>query len=253
MTIDRDLVAVAAELARAAGDTTLEYFRTDRLGTEHKADGTPVTVADKLAERQLREAIEARFPDDAIKGEEEDDRAGTSGRCWYIDPIDGTSAFTRGVPTYSTLLAMIDQDGPAVGVIHLPAMGETVSAGRGVGCFLNGEPTGVSDTDEINRSTFFTATGYEDFTPAQLSAISSTGMSMRTWGDAYGYALVATGRCDVMVDPIVSDWDIAPMPVILTEAGGRFSGLDGSSGFQAGTGIGSNGVLHDRMLALLSD
>jgi len=251
MSIDRELVDTAAEMAITAGELTLDYFQTDRLDTERKADGTPVTVADKLTERHLREAIGARFPDDAIKGEEEADTPGTSGRCWYIDPIDGTSAFTRGVPTYSTLLAIIDGEGPAVGVIHLPALGETVTAGRGVGCFLNGEPTQVSTTDDIGSNTYFTTTGYEGFSPGQLTACHNSGMSLRTWGDAYGYALVATGRCDVMMDPVVNDWDVAPMPIILSEAGGRFTGLDGSDGFQAGHGIATNGHLHGRMLSLL--
>lgn len=252
MTIDSALVTTAASFAQQAGDLTLEYFKSDRLGTEHKADGTPVTVADTRAERLLRTLIAEAFPDDAIRGEEEDDVPGTSGRCWFIDPIDGTSAFTKGVPTYSNLLSLVDDDGPLVGIINLPALGETVSAGRGVGCFWNGEPTGVSAETDFGRQTFFTATGYEDFTPGQLTAVLTSGCSLRTWGDAYGYALVATGRCDIMFDPIVNDWDVAPMPVILAEAGGRFSSLDGRPGFDHGTGVATNGVLHDRVLELLA-
>jgi len=251
MSMDRDLLDTAVEMARQAGQITLEYFRSDRLGTTTKADGTPVTLADTAAESHLRAALRDAFPDDAIKGEEEDDEPGTSGRCWYIDPIDGTAAFTRGVPTYSNLIALIDEDGPAIGVIHLPAMGETVAAGRGLGCELNKAPCSVSGTAELDTDAYFTSTGYEDFSPDQLAAVHRSGMKMRTWGDAYGYALVATGRCDVMFDPIVSEWDVAPMPIILSEAGGRFTGLDQSDGFSAGTGLATNGVLHPAALDLL--
>lgn len=146
---DPDLLAAARRFAAEAGALTLEWFRGGDLDLEHKGDGTPVTAADKAAESRLRMRIGEFAPDDAILGEEEGATEGTSGRRWVVDPIDGTKAFTRGVPLYSTLVAVEDEHGPAVGVIELPALGQQVFAGRGLGCFVadaNGErPAGQRD------------------------------------------------------------------------------------------------------------
>ncbi len=141
----------AVALAREAGEHTLGWFGTDDLVVDRKGDGTPVTEADRAAERLIRTRFAAVHPDDAIIGEEEDDRPGTSGRRWIIDPIDGTKAFTHGVPLYSTLLAVEDEHGPAVGVIELPALGETVYAGRGLGCFRNGTPVACQRARAASR------------------------------------------------------------------------------------------------------
>ncbi|MCB1261437.1 MAG: hypothetical protein KDB33_13780, partial [Acidimicrobiales bacterium] len=150
--VDRALLDLAVDLARQAGALTLEWFRSDRLGVEHKGDGTPVTVADRAAERFLRDELARHLPDDAVVGEEEADTAGSSGRTWIIDPIDGTKAFTHGVPLYCNLLAMEDEHGPAIGVINLPGLGETVYAGRGLGCFCNGDPARVSTTTALDQA-----------------------------------------------------------------------------------------------------
>ena len=128
---DPDLVTEAVELLRMAGESTLRWFRHEELAIEHKGDGTPVTQADKEAERLIRAELEVRHPDDGVLGEEEPETFGTSGRRWILDPIDGTKAFTHGVPLYSNLLAVEDEHGIAVGVIALPALGEAVWAGRG--------------------------------------------------------------------------------------------------------------------------
>ena len=134
----------AVELARMAGELTLRYFRADDLDVDLKGDGTPVTAADRAAERLVRDELARRHPDDGVLGEEEAERIGTSGRRWVLDPIDGTKAFTHGVPLYTNLLAVEDEHGLAVGVVNVPALGETVWAGRGVGCFCNGRPARVS-------------------------------------------------------------------------------------------------------------
>ena len=146
-----DLLEVAVDLVRQAGRMTLDWFRSDDLEIERKGDGTPVTAADKAAEQFLRDEITARFPDDAIIGEEQAARDGRSGRTWIIDPIDGTKAFTHGVPLYTNLLAMNDADGPAIGVVNMPALGETVYAARGCGCFVDGRPARVSDRTPHRR------------------------------------------------------------------------------------------------------
>ena len=132
----RDELELAVEVVREAGRRTLRWFRSDDLQVERKGDGTPVTAADRDAERFLREELAAAFPADGVLGEEEAPTAGSSGRRWVLDPIDGTKAFTCGVPLYSNLLALEDEHGIAVGVINLPALGETVWAGRGLGCFV---------------------------------------------------------------------------------------------------------------------
>ena len=248
---DSKLLDVAVDLVRQAGDLTLKWFRSASLAIEHKGDGTPVTEADKAAERFLREQIAERFPADSIIGEEEDSVEGTSGQTWIVDPIDGTKAFTHGVPLYSNLLAVNDEHGPAIGVINLPGLQEVVYAGRGLGCFVNGEPARVSDRSSLDGAYLCTC-GYDYWPDEQLLAVKEAGMIMRTWGDGYGYALVATGRVEAMLDPEVSLWDVAPMPVILQEAGGRFTDLSGVADPGLGTGIGTNGLVHDELLAVWS-
>jgi histidinol phosphatase-like enzyme (inositol monophosphatase family) len=240
----------AVDLVRQAGQLTLRWFRSDDLSIERKDDGTPVTAADKAAERFLREAIAAHHPTDSIVGEEEDDVVGTSGRQWTIDPIDGTKAFTHGVPLFTNLLAVDDEHGPAIGVINIPALQETVYAGRGLGCWCNGAPAKVSDRAHLPGS-YLTTSGFSYWDEPALLAVRRSGMFMRTWGDGYGYALVATGRVQAMVDPIAAVWDLAPMPVIIGEAGGRFTDLGGRPVTDGGSGLATNGPLHDDLLTLL--
>ncbi|MGH9117325.1 MAG: inositol monophosphatase family protein [Acidimicrobiales bacterium] len=248
---DPHLLDAAVTLAREAGDATMRWFRSPGLGVHTKADGTPVTDADRAAERIVRSWLEANFPDDAVVGEEETDRPGTSGRRWIVDPIDGTKAFTHGVPLYATLLAVEDEDGPAVGVIHLPALGETVWAGRGRGCFVNDEPARANQRATLDGA-YIMSSAFDDWPERPLRAIRAAGAVTRTWGDGYGYALVATGRVEAMVDPVVAPWDLAPMPVIMAEAGGRFTDFSGVTRIDGGSGLASNGGVHDELLDLLT-
>ena len=248
--VDASLLEEAVALAREAGRLTLEWFRSAELAVDDKHDGTPVTAADRAAERFVRERLADMHPDDTIVGEEEDDREGSSGRRWIVDPIDGTKAFTHGVPLYSTLLAFEDEHGPAIGVIELPALRETVYAGRGLGCFCNGERAQVSDRTRL-RGSYLTTSGFDYWSEESLAAVRSSGMFMRTWGDGYGYALVATGRVEAMVDPVAAAWDVAAMPMIIGEAGGRFTDFDGSSRVDGGSGLATNGPLHAEVLELV--
>lgn len=253
----QELVDFATEVAREAGRVTLDWFGRADLDVQRKVDGTPVTEADRAAERHVRARLAERYPHDAVHGEEESDRAGSSGRTWVIDPIDGTKAFSRGVPLYSNLVALIDEHGPAVGVINLPALGETVWAGRGLGAFADGTRCGVSTRAELTDAYVCTSeVGYWQHDPTEphdpLEELLGSGVELRTWGDAYGYALVATGHVEAMVDPIANPWDVAPVAVIIPEAGGRFSSVDGAPDWRAGSGLATNGVLHDQMLALLN-
>lgn len=248
--IDQATLDTAVALARAAGDRTLRWFRSPDLEVVRKGDGTPVTAADRDAERYLREQIAAAFPDDAILGEEEAPTEGTSGRRWILDPIDGTKAFTCGVPLYSNLLALEDEDGIAVGVINLPALGETVWAGRGLGCWSEQGRASVSDHAALEGA-YVMSSSFSHWAPGRVAALEAAGAILRTWGDGYGYALVATGRAAAMVDPIVEPYDIGPMPVILQEAGGRFTDVAGTESIETGSGVATNGHVHDELLALL--
>lgn len=248
--VDPELLDTAVTLTRQAGELTLQYFRRDDLAIDRKGDGTPVTVADRAAERLIREELEARYPDDGILGEEEAEKIGTSGRRWIIDPIDGTKAFTHGVPLYTNLLALEDEDGIAVGVINVPALGETVYAGRGLGCFANGAPVSVNDREGIDDA-YLTSSGLSPWDDDCLLRAKRAKLNLRTWGDGYGYVLVATGRVEAMFDPKAELYDVAPMPVIMSEAGGRFTDINGNPSPANGSGLATNGKIHDELLAIL--
>ena len=250
-TVDHELLSTAVRIANLAAEVTLFHFRHDELAIDRKGDGTPVTVADREAERLVRFELGELFPDDGILGEEEPEKVGTSGRRWIVDPIDGTKAFSRGVPTYTTLLALEDEDGIALGVIGVPALGEFVSAGRGLGCFLNDEPCSVNQHATLPDMCLSTS-GFNPWSDDALLRVKESGMQLRTWGDGYGYVLVATGRIEAMFDPIAELYDLAPMPIILAEAGGRFTSLDGQDGPGHGNGLATNGLVHDDVLALLN-
>ena len=245
--IEQDLVDFAVGAARRAGRITLEWYQSQGLTVTAKSDGSPVTEADLAAERFLRSEIVATYPDDTIRGEEEGDQTGRTHRTWVIDPIDGTKAFAQGVPLFATLLALIDDRGPAVGVICLPALDECVWAGRGLGARWDGEPCRVSDRASLKES-YVCTSGLSYWPDRALARVRSTGARVRTWGDAYGYALVATGRAEAMVDPECFDWDVAPMSVIIAEAGGRFSDTAGVDDWRSGSAVATNWTLHEDLL-----
>ena len=246
--VAEELVEFATEVAMRAGRLTLQWYQQRSLAVSAKSDGTPVTEADYAAERLLRSEISAAFPDDTIWGEEEGVWAGRTGRSWIIDPIDGTKAFVQGVPLYATLLALVDDQGPAAGVICLPALDECVWAGRGRGAYWNGIPCRVSEHTTLDGA-YVCTSGLSYWPDPALERVRAAGARVRTWGDAYGYALVATGRAEAMVDPECFDWDVAPMPVIMAEAGGRFSDTSGSNEWRSGSAVATNRHLHEDLLA----
>jgi len=242
-----DLLAWAVDLVEEAGRFTQRYFRSDDLEITAKADGSPVTQADEGAEQLIRSAITEAFPDDSILGEEYGTTEATSGRQWVIDPIDGTKSFTAGVPLYSNLLAVIDDGEPVLGIINLPAVSELLAAVVGNGATCNGEPIRVSDKSTLEGS-YVMSSSVRFWPEPYLQAVLDEGMILRTWGDAYGYAMVATGRAEAMIDPRANVWDVAPIGVILGEAGGEFTDLLGNAKVTAGNGIGTNGALHETFL-----
>lgn len=253
MTVSEALLDELIALAERAGRATLDWYQSSALQVEQKTDGTPVTEADKAAEHFIREHLAAHHAADGIIGEEEGTSQGTSGRTWYIDPIDGTRSFVHGVPLYATLLAVADPDGIAAGVIHLPALGDTVAAGRGLGCFWNGDRARVSDSVRLDGAVV-SRSEYGTTPPDMLERLATSPTSQRTWGDAHGYALVATGRIDAMLDHAAHPWDLAPIAVIIPEAGGTFTDLNGQSGVagvHGGSGLATNGRIHDELLTVV--
>lgn len=219
------LLEAVTELARVAGDTALRYFRTG-VTVESKGDGSPVTVADREAEQVAREWLRVRFPSDGILGEEFGEERPEARRRWVLDPIDGTKTFVRGVPLWGSLVAVHDGETILAGAIYCPAVGELVAAAPGAGCWWNGSRCGVSGVSDLAAATILTTD--ERFVGHPRRAASWHELATRvavsqTWGDCYGYLLVATGRAELMTDPVLSPWDAAVLLPVITEAGGVYT------------------------------
>ena len=249
----RELLDFAVCLAREAGEITLKYFRQSPL-TEKKADGSFVTVADREAEAYLRNAISKKFPDDGILGEEEGEQRSLSGRRWIVDPIDGTFSFVHGVPLYGVLIGLEIDGEASIGVINLPALGELVSAARRLGCAANGQRVQVSSTsrleDALVLATDFKACEQFGF-GAAAEALQQKAKATRTWGDCYGHVLVATGRADVMLDPVMNVWDCAALAPIIEEAGGTFTDWQGNRTIKGRNAVSTNGALFDDVMTTI--
>ncbi len=248
----KGLLSFAESIAIGAGRVTLEYFQRE-IDIDRKMDDSPVTIADREAEMYIRSRIQNEFPTHSILGEEEGEHQGKSFYRWIIDPIDGTQSFIRGVPLYTVLLALEYEGEPQIGVIHVPPLQETVSAAKGVGVFHNGIPCQVSSTKRL-ADAWVQVTDYADLTrrrPEFAKRLLDTSLSCRAWGDAYGYLLVATGRVDVMIDPIMNIWDIAPLKPIITEAGGIFTDLDGIENAIGTSSIACNSALHKELMSII--
>lgn len=241
----------ATDLLLAAGDRARRWFEAASARVERKADGTPVTEADRDVEAYLREGLTHLFPDDGILGEEFPEVAGSSGGRWILDPIDGTKSFVRGVPLYSTLLAYETADGIAFGGIVVPSAGVAVFAQAGRGC-IDGSGQSVAASDQVGLDdACVLATWLEDWPEGLPGRVHALGGTVRTWGDGFGYTMVATGRADALIDYTVQPYDIAPMPVILREAGGVFTDFDGAVSIRSGTGIAAaTPELHGALLAM---
>lgn len=241
----RELLDFAVRIGSGAGDITLHYFRKSPE-TKTKTDGSLVTIADRKAESFLRARISEMFPDDGIVGEEESETVGRSGRRWIVDPIDGTFAYVHGVPFYGVLIGLEIESELTLGVVNIPALGELVSAASGLGCFLNGTRTHVSSTTELSEAlmlvTDISACARYGFGQA-IESLEGKVKATRTWGDCYGYVLVATGRADLMLDPVMNLWDCAALLPIMEEAGGTFTDWNGVKTAAGGNSIATNGLL----------
>jgi len=249
----KDLLDFAVDLARGAGVITLKYFRRAPR-TDMKADGSLVTIADREVEEYLRRSIAEKFPDDGLLGEEDGEREGRSGRRWIVDPIDGTFSFVHGVGLYGVMIGLGIDGEACLGVVNLPALDEIVYAAKGVGCFYNGQQARVSQTATLEESllvsTDFGTCAQYGF-GAAADELQRRAQARRTWGDCYGHVLVATGRADVMLDPVMNVWDCAALLPIVAEAGGTFTDWDGRPTIHGGNAISTNGVLFAEVMSVV--
>ncbi len=251
-------LACAVELAKLGGALTLKYFQTSGVDVERKGDDSPVTIADKQAEELIRQELSQRFPDDAILGEEFGTQAGTTEYQWIVDPIDGTKSFISGVPIYSTLIGIVRNRECLGGVIYIPALDEIVFAAKGNGSWhsIRGNaPTQCHVSSRKLAEGLFVTTQFDSFSRRGAGEgyrqLEQAAYISRTWGDGYGYLLVATGRAEVMVDPIANPWDLAAVQPVVEEAGGKFTSWSGESTVFGGDGVGSNALVHQDVLNML--
>jgi len=248
-----ELLSFADRLARDAGEIALSYFGKHPRA-ERKGDGTIVTVADREAEQLMRRRIHETYPDDGVVGEEFGVHHGASGRRWILDPIDGTFSYVRGVPLFGTLVGVEIDGEPVAGVVRLPALGETTAAARGLGCRRDGVPARTSAVATLGDALVlcgdFYAARAHGFDTA-TDRIQAAARTRRGWGDCYAHLLVATGRAEVALDPIVSIWDCAALAPILEESGGTFTDWRGRRTIDGGNAISTNGRLFDDVMKIV--
>jgi histidinol phosphatase-like enzyme (inositol monophosphatase family) len=247
-----ELLAIAREAARVAAEAILPFYRRS-FAVELKADHTPVTIADRDGEEAMRVLFARETPSFGIVGEEHGETPGDGRHRWIVDPIDGTKSFVHGVPLWGTLVAL-ERDGvPILGVISCPAAGETVSAASGLGAFAeNGSRITVSGVDSLAESAVSTSSysALAKSHPEAFARLLESARLLRTWGDCYGYLLVAKGRIEAMLDPMMNLWDVAALYPVVIEAGGRITTWEGRDELGASC-IASNGRVHEQLLRVL--
>lgn len=251
----REELDLALSLCERADAIAVEAFERG-VGFESKADGTPVTEADRAIERMIREELASRFPEDAIIGEEFGGvEAAGGGREWIVDPIDGTLNFSSGIPLWSTLLGLRVDGSYVLGVVSVPGVGDRYWAARGEGAFHNGSAITVSDVASVGDSMVLVG----DLEPLLASsrrepflALIEAGRRSRGFGDSWGYGLLASGRAEILVEPWVAIWDVAGPAAVVEIAGGRITQFDGSPLAHGGSVLATNGRVHDACIEALA-
>jgi histidinol-phosphatase len=258
MTSVANDLALALELADAADALTLDRFGALDLRVETKPDLTPVTDADRSTEELLRSSLTAHRPEDSVFGEELGGTPAFMGRQWVLDPIDGTKNFVRGVPVWSTLIALLVDGTPVVGVVSAPALARRWWAGEGEGAFTSFggaarriSVSGVDDLASASLSFSDLTTGW-DGKRARFIELTDAVWRVRAYGDFWSYCLVAEGAVDIATEPETKPWDLAPLDVLVREAGGSFTNFQGRRGPHGGSAVATNGLLHDAVLARLN-
>jgi histidinol-phosphatase len=248
-------IAPVAELARLTGDIALRHYHS-RLVVETKADGSPVTAADRAAETAARDWVRRFFPEDGVLGEEFGEERADARRRWVIDPIDGTKSFVRGTPLWGSLVALCEGETVLAGAAYFPAVGELIAAAPGAGCWWNGSRCAVSSVATLGAATVLTTDSRFRERPERRvgwDRVADAALVARTWGDCFGYLLVATGRAEMMCDAVLSPWDGAALYPIVREAGGAFTDWEGRATAFGGSAVATNGVLADDVRAMLGN
>ena len=260
MSAVRDDVALALRLADQADAVTVERFGAMDLRVDTKPDLTPVTDADRSVENALRDTLSQERPDDPVLGEEFGGTPTFAGRQWVIDPIDGTKNFVRGVPVWATLIALLHDGVPVAGAVSAPALQRRWWAGAGEGTFASfadGPPrrvsvSSVADLESASLS-FSSLAGWAKLgLRDQFIELTDAVWRVRGYGDFLSYCLLAEGAVDIAAEPEVSLWDLAALDIVVREAGGAFTGLDGTPGPHGGNAVATNGLLHEEVRAHLS-
>jgi len=251
---------LAVTLADRADAITLDRFGALDLRIDTKPDLTPITDADEAVEEAIRSILARERPGDAIFGEEQGGTPVFEGRQWVIDPIDGTKNFVRGVPVWASLIALLEDGVPIVGMVSAPALRRRWWAGRGLGahtCFGSDAPrriavSGVADLGAASLS-FSDLSGWaEAGLREQFLALTDAVWRLRGYGDFFSYCLLAEGAVDIACEPEVKLWDLAALDVLVREAGGAFTSLDGRPGPHGGSAVATNHLLHSAVLAALA-
>jgi histidinol phosphatase-like enzyme (inositol monophosphatase family) len=242
------------ELALKSGDFLRPHFFNPALAVEIKSDDSPVTAADRGAEELLRRLITSRFPSHGIIGEEFANVNADAEFVWVLDPIDGTKAFITGVPLWGTLIALLHDGQPVLGAIHQPIL-QQLMIGDGATTTLNGEPVRVRECSRLEAATLLTS---DTLNPAKyqngaaFDALARRVRLVRTWADCYGYLLLASGRADIALDPIMNPWDIAALVPIVRGAGGLITDWQGGPAYPAGSTAAAAPGLHASVIAALN-
>lgn len=253
--VDPDsLRSFATELARESGSVIADMFRQSDLTIETKDDDSPVTAADRTAETLLRDRIRARFPDHGIIGEEFGTEREDAEFVWILDPIDGTISYVAGVPLFGTLIGLLHGGEPVLGVIHQPVSNELM-IGTASGTTLNGRPIRVRSTPELGEATLLTTDPksierYKNM--AGFEALRTEAGLYRGWGDCYGYLLLASGRADIMIDPMMNAWDVLPLIPVVRGAGGVITTWEGEDPVHGTSTVAATPELHGRVLEILN-
>lgn len=250
----QELLDHAIKFAKLGGEHSLKYFKKSP-DVIRKSDNSPVTIADKEAEWLIREKIMELFPDHGIIGEEFGTVNETAKVKWILDPIDGTISFIHGIPLYTTLVGVLVDEKPVAGVIYAPAMDEMCAGAPGIGTTLNNRAVRVRECNDLSHATLITTDrknirkyGFE----SALNEITKMVQVDRTWGDAYGHMMVATGRADIMFDPILNIWDAAALMPVLEGAGGYFVDVHGNADIHTGNGLSVVGGIKDAALSIIN-
>jgi myo-inositol-1(or 4)-monophosphatase len=246
--------AFMTELAEKSGAFIRPHFANTSLGVEFKSDASPVTIADRGAEQLMRTLIAAKFPSHGVIGEELGNDRPDAEFVWVLDPIDGTKSFISGVPLFGTLIALMHQGQPVLGAIHQPIL-QQLMIGDGQTATLNGRAVRVRPSTKIEEATLLMSdpthpAKYQN--GAAFAALQNRARIARTWGDCYGYLLVASGFADIMMDPIMNPWDIQALIPVIRGAGGIITDWQGGDPVKANSMVAANPTLHPQVIAALN-